>query len=201
MARVVVYLPLRIVSVANRREHWTKGAARTADHRGTVRMAMTPRLQPLREQLVAGDAGLHVDVLLVRVAPKSAHRLDEPDNLAAAFKATRDGLTDALCSCRCASCIRGRHAQCGSEVCVDDSDPRIAWCCIQTEGGRYEVRIELAARATRPPRTVWQGEEPAMASRGEKRTRSRAKVADNQRIPVRRLSAPAVAANADRGAR
>jgi hypothetical protein len=64
------------------------------------------------------------------------------------------------------------------------------------------LESERVGRRADPPGTnSWESVEPTQASRGEKRTRSRVRVADNQRIPVRRLSAPAAAANADRGAR
>lgn len=71
-------LPLRIESVANKREHWARKAERTRQHRfAAVAVPVHP---------------LPCVVRLVRVAPRS---LDD-DNLRSAFKALRDGIADRL---------------------------------------------------------------------------------------------------------
>lgn len=75
-------LPLRIVSVANLREHWRTKAQRAKAHREAVR-------------LTCGWLATHplpVTVRLVRIAPRP---LDD-DNLRTAFKSTRDGVADVL---------------------------------------------------------------------------------------------------------
>lgn len=85
MAEVVrVVLPLRIVSVANLREHWAKKASRTKTHRLTAwaelrRAGAAPGRDPLR-------------ITLTRIAPRQL----DTDNLSSAFKACRDGVADWL---------------------------------------------------------------------------------------------------------
>lgn len=75
---VGVTLPLRIVSVANQREHWATKARRTARHRhAAIAVPVLP---------------LPVVVTLTRIAPR---KLDD-DNLRTAFKALRDGVADRL---------------------------------------------------------------------------------------------------------
>lgn len=74
----VVELPLRIESVANRREHWTTKARRTKAHRLAA--------------LAVPQHPLPCVVTLIRVAPR---KLDG-DNLQSGFKALRDGIADRL---------------------------------------------------------------------------------------------------------
>lgn len=71
-------LELRIVSVANQREHWSAKAKRAKAHRFAA--ILVPR-HPLP-----------CTVTLVRIAPRP---LDD-DNLRSAFKALRDGIADRL---------------------------------------------------------------------------------------------------------
>lgn len=71
-------LPLRIESVANKREHWARKAERTKQHRFAA-IAVPPHPLPCV-------------VTLVRIAPRE---LDD-DNLRSAFKALRDGIADRL---------------------------------------------------------------------------------------------------------
>jgi hypothetical protein len=78
-ATAAVYdLPLRIESVANKREHWTRRAERTKLHRFAA-IAVQPHPLPCV-------------VTLTRVAPRE---LDD-DNLRSGFKALRDGIADRL---------------------------------------------------------------------------------------------------------
>lgn len=74
----MIELPLRIESVANRREHWTTRSRRTKAHRLA---ALAVPVHPLP-----------CVVTLTRVAPR---RLDG-DNLQSGFKALRDGIADRL---------------------------------------------------------------------------------------------------------
>ena len=74
---ITTYLPLRIESVANLREHWAKTAKRTKLHRQAALGVML--VEPLP-----------VIVELMRIAPRP---LDD-DNLRSAFKALRDGIAD-----------------------------------------------------------------------------------------------------------
>lgn len=79
---IQVLLPIRLVSVANQREHWAVRAKRTADERWIAHARLNAFQVP---------AGKCV-VTLVRVAPRA---LDD-DNLRSAFKAVRDGVADWL---------------------------------------------------------------------------------------------------------
>jgi hypothetical protein len=80
-----VLLPLRIVSVANLREHWSKRHRRAALHRGTARAMM---FQACRMPPSTGP----VQITLTRIAPRTL----DSDNLASGFKGTRDGVADWL---------------------------------------------------------------------------------------------------------
>lgn len=74
----MIELPIRIESVANKREHWSKRAARTKQQRFA---AIAVPVHPLP-----------CVVTLIRVAPRA---LDD-DNLRSGFKALRDGIADRL---------------------------------------------------------------------------------------------------------
>ena len=81
---VCVQLPLRIVSVANIREHWAKRANRANLHRSTTKT--------LLKQACQVPPVWPVKVTLTRIAPR---KLDT-DNLSSGFKAVRDGVADWL---------------------------------------------------------------------------------------------------------
>lgn len=82
---IVVTLPIRIVSEANLRQHWSKVAARKRVHRQTARMVLQQYARPM-------DDRTQFTVTLTRLAPR---KLDD-DNLAGGLKATRDGVADWL---------------------------------------------------------------------------------------------------------
>ena len=75
---MIIELPIRLESVANKREHWGRKAERTRQHRFAA-IAVPPHPLPCV-------------VLLTRIAPRA---LDD-DNLRTAFKALRDGVADRL---------------------------------------------------------------------------------------------------------
>lgn len=79
---MIIELPLRIESVANKREHWAAKAKRTKAHRQTAWALMAQKRRPK----------LPCIVTLTRIAPR---QLDD-DNLRSAFKAVRDGIADRL---------------------------------------------------------------------------------------------------------
>lgn len=106
---------LEVPSVANIREHWAKKAARTRRHRTTAWAEMRSiEVPPLTGSVV---------VTLTRIAPRPL----DSDNLASAFKATRDGVADFFK--------------------VDDADPRIEWKYAQRKGEpkQHLVCIEVSA--------------------------------------------------------
>lgn len=92
-------IPLRTVSEANARDHWSKKARRVKHHRSTAR---------LLTQQAARATALPVVVTLTRIAPSSG--LDD-DNLRSALKAIRDGIADAYGLDDRAPSIEWRYAQ------------------------------------------------------------------------------------------
>lgn len=76
---MIVHLPIRTVSEANRRDHWSTKAHRVRLHRKTA-AALVP------------GCGLPCTVRLTRVSP----RILDDDNLRGALKAVRDGVADRL---------------------------------------------------------------------------------------------------------
>lgn len=80
MIRVV--LPIRIVSVANVREHWAARAKRSKLHRETAHL-MLRRLAPPAPP---------VTVTMTRIGPRTL----DTDNLSSGCKAARDGVADWL---------------------------------------------------------------------------------------------------------
>lgn len=86
-----ITLPVRTVSESNARGHWSARAKRAREQRGATRLVCGAPLAKYRSGLRDGSVH-HVFVRLVRVAPR---QLDD-DNLRAALKAIRDGVTDAL---------------------------------------------------------------------------------------------------------
>lgn len=82
---ITVTIPMRIVSVANMREHWATKATR----------AKSQRILAWAELKAADKAPRlmgPVTVKLTRIAP----RMLDDDNLRSAFKACRDGVADWL---------------------------------------------------------------------------------------------------------
>lgn len=75
-------LPIRTVSEANTRGHWSKRAKRAAEQRAVCHMATR----------AGGPHPLPAIVTLTRIAPRE---LDD-DNLRGALKAARDGVADAF---------------------------------------------------------------------------------------------------------
>jgi hypothetical protein len=74
-------LPLRLISEANAREHWSRRKRRRAAQRGQVRLVAQATMSRPRLPCV---------VTLTRVAPRSL----DSDNLVSSFKASRDGICD-----------------------------------------------------------------------------------------------------------
>jgi len=80
-----VRLPIRLVSVANLREHWAAKAKRTAAQRKHVRLAMLSMLGPWK-------GGWRQCATLTRIAPRTL----DYDGLVSGCKATVDGIADYL---------------------------------------------------------------------------------------------------------
>jgi hypothetical protein len=115
-----LYLPIRTVSEANQRDHWSKKARRAKDQRGTT--ALVVRAELRRNRVSIGDG---LVVTLCRVAPRAL----DLDNGVGALKGVQDGVADALG--------------------INDRDPRVTWEYQQRRGraGEYAVSITIAERA------------------------------------------------------
>lgn len=74
----MIYLPIRLESTANKREHWAQKAKRAKAHRFAA-IAVPPHPLPCI-------------VTIIRIAPRP---LDD-DNLAISAKSLRDGIADRL---------------------------------------------------------------------------------------------------------
>lgn len=117
MTQLVVTLPVRIESIANKREHWAARSAR----------AKSQRVQAWAELRYVADSAPRllgpVLVTLTRIAPRDL----DSDNLAIGFKSVRDGIADWLG--------------------VNDNDKRITWVYAQERGKpkEYAARIEVQA--------------------------------------------------------
>lgn len=82
---IEVVVPIRIVSVANIREHWAARASRSRAHRQAVHWA-------LRAQAMFKGTTGPLTITLTRIAPRSV----DSDNLQSGCKAARDGVADWL---------------------------------------------------------------------------------------------------------
>ena len=118
----IVSWPARICSVANMREHWAARAARAKRERVDARLRCHQQLDRDRDRVLHGLNDVGLTVTMVRIAPRPL----DSDNLAAAFKATRDGIADWLG--------------------IQDNDYRVAWLVRGERGrpGEYAVRVEIA---------------------------------------------------------
>lgn len=115
---IEIWVPIRTVSEANRREHWAARAKRARAQRSATLLAL--RCQ--RVDLLDYRAAELVRVLLVR----TGRRLDD-DNLRGALKSVRDGVAD----------WRG----------VDDGHPSWEWIYAQ-EPGAPGVRVMIGTPLT-----------------------------------------------------
>lgn len=125
---ITAILPIRLVSVANLREHWSKKAKRTAEHRAIASLALRrethkcwvhgPGIVPFKTSQLDLKK---IVVSLTRVAPRSL----DTDNLASACKGLRDGIADALTAA--------------------DNHPNIRWEYSQQKGRpkEYAVLVEI----------------------------------------------------------
>jgi len=119
---ITVTLPIRLVSEANRRDHWAAKAKRVASQRRLVKMALWAKTRMCRvyEKSLAGYA---YEITLTRIGPRTL----DSDNIQGAFKGVRDQI---------AECIG-----------VDDGSPRLTWVYGQEKSGpkTYAIRIQITA--------------------------------------------------------
>ncbi len=109
-------LPIKTVSVANLREHWSKRARRARQHRQVALLLVQAELASVRRWFVP------VVVKLTRVAPRAL----DSDNLQSSCKAARDGVADALG--------------------IDDGDDSIRWEYDQIRGNPREYAVIVTVR-------------------------------------------------------
>lgn len=109
-----VHLPIRIVSEANRREHFRVVAKRKKQHRHLASFRLHEAIGP-----VWIDPPPSAVITLTRIGPRT---LDD-DNLASGFKACRDGVADWLG--------------------IDDGDKRLTWRYDQRKGKPKEYAAEV----------------------------------------------------------
>ena len=112
---VAFVIPIKAVSEANVREHWTTKAKRAKAQREAAKWFMghayLTRMQ-FKHSLVIG---------ITRLGPW--RRPMDDDNLARSMKAIRDGIADALG--------------------IDDGGPRLRWDYAQEKAREYGVRVEI----------------------------------------------------------
>jgi len=106
-------LPIRTVSEANSREHWSAKAKRA---RGQRLMA---RVETISRRVALHCVSFPLTITLTRIGK----RMLDSDNLSRSFKAIRDGVADGLD--------------------IDDGDERLVWIYGQEIGKEYGVRIEV----------------------------------------------------------
>lgn len=116
MPTLTIPLPgLRLVSLANQREHWRPKAARAKKQRAAAQLLVRAALREPRGE----PFHFPVAVIITRIAP----RVLDDDNLAGAAKSVRDGVADALG--------------------IDDRDPRVKWAVAQRKGKPREHGAEV----------------------------------------------------------
>ena len=112
---IEVFLPIKTLSEANLRTHWAQRARRVRSQRENACLLVRVKLgrPPARAS--------QIRVRLTRIAPRTL----DSDNLAAALKAVRDGVADALG--------------------MDDGDECIEWAYAQRKGEprEYAVLVEI----------------------------------------------------------
>ncbi len=110
-----IELPVRTYSEPNQRAHWAARARRARYQRKVARAYARAAL---------GAKGPPRGPLTVTLTRLASRKLDS-DNLAAAMKAVRDGVADALG--------------------IDDGDERLTWLYAQERASRgvFAVRVEI----------------------------------------------------------
>ena len=115
--QITVTIPMRLVSVANMREHWATKATR----------AKSQRILAWAELKAADKAPRlmgPITVKVIRIAPRA---LDKHDNLRMACKAVVDGVADWLG--------------------VDDRDPRVTWDTGKEAGSQIKRGLRFPTSA------------------------------------------------------
>ena len=120
---IEVTVPIKIESVSNKREHWSKSHSRAVKQAFAVRLMLKSKIK---------EVPLPVVVTLTRIAPR---KLDFDNLVGGGFKKIRDTVADLL--------IPGlRPGQA-------DGDPRITWCYAQEKASKtYACKIRIQPRGS-----------------------------------------------------
>jgi len=110
-----IQFPMRLVSLANQREHWGARKARAAKQRERAAIH-------LGNKMVVGELP-YGPPWLVRITRLGPRALDGNDNVNISAKHVRDGLADVLG--------------------VDDGSDLVLWTYAQEKSKKYEVRVEI----------------------------------------------------------
>jgi hypothetical protein len=116
---ITIHLPIRTVSEANGRGHWSVKAKRAKEHRAVAGLMTASRL------VTAGwlSHWLFDRICLIATLTRIAPRELDCDNLRSALKSVRDGVADAIG--------------------INDRDPRVAWEYGQRRGKAREYAVEV----------------------------------------------------------
>jgi hypothetical protein len=113
-------VPIKVLSEANRRDHWAAKHRRGKVQQQVVALSLRPALslEPMAPPFT---------VTLTRLIGSGGRRLDD-DNNASGFKAIRDAV---------AKCLG-----------VDDGDLRVAWRCDQRKAPEWGVEVRIGRETT-----------------------------------------------------
>lgn len=122
--RIVVALPLKLVSEANSHTHWRKRQKRAKGHHEVTGFLVGAALAKADAR---GQAMLPCVVTITRIAPRAL----DSDNLVGSAKHCRDSVAAAFG--------------------IDDRDPRVEWRVAQERGApnTYGARVEIVPAANR----------------------------------------------------
>jgi hypothetical protein len=123
----VLYVPLRLVSENNLRQHWAVKAKRVTTQREMVRRVWLDRFADRAADVP--DVAVGLTVTICRIAPRA---LDDDNNVASG-KAVRDELAWQL----------GLPVKNEKKRIADDRDPRVAWAYGQRRGVPKEYAVEI----------------------------------------------------------
>ena len=114
---IEVEIPIKTVSEANMREHWSVKHKRVKAQHEAVKWMLG--LELIKQDLL-GKLKLPLKIGFTRIAPR---KLDKDDNLNISFKAIRD--------------------QVAKTIGFNDGDDRVTWDYQQEKGKEYAVKIRI----------------------------------------------------------
>lgn len=113
-------IPIRTISEANARGHWSKRARRARAQRRMAGMITSSEMV----RYLCDNPMDSMTVFRIKLTRIGKGKMDS-DNLAGAMKAIRDGIAEAIG--------------------IDDGDDRMRWEYGQEIGKLYSVRVEISA--------------------------------------------------------